>query len=264
MLSLNSGDLDITPTAPKQRELLGLLLLKANQVVSFDSLVQELWEGSPPSDAVATMHAHMSQLRKVLHQRSDTHRLRTHERGYLFHCELGELDLHTALRHIRLGKIAQAAERARESVDQFSTALSMWPNPVLFDVGGGPVSASIRADLERERLQALHGQFDARLLLGEHHRILGDLRALVRAHPTDERLHSQLMTALYRCGRQVEALTVYTNLRHQLASYPGAVPSSDLERLHSSILWSKVESAPTSTGWLSLDLLEDGPATTPW
>ncbi len=84
VLSLNSGDLDITPTAPKQRELLGLLLLKANQVVSFDSLVQELWEGSPPSDAVATMHAHMSQLRKVLHQRSDTHRLRTHERGYLF------------------------------------------------------------------------------------------------------------------------------------------------------------------------------------
>jgi DNA-binding SARP family transcriptional activator len=261
-LSLNDADFDMTPSAPKQREMLGILLLRTNKVVSFDAIIHELWEVGPPADAVATVHAHMAQLRRVLHQRGLTDRLQTRENGYSFRCEPDELDLDRALHHIRLGEGARLAGRVRESVDRFEAALSMWPAPVLFDVDGGPVSASIRADLQQRRLRALRAQINARLRLGEHQQLLGDLRALVHTHPTDEHLHAQLMTALYRCGRQVEALAVYTGLRNRLADHHGAVPSAETDRLHASILSAKVEHVATAdAGGLSLDLAGHGAAT---
>jgi DNA-binding SARP family transcriptional activator len=259
-LGLGEAGLDLTPTAPKQRALLGLMLLRPNKVASLDLLIRELWETAPPTDAVATVHTHMTQLRKVLHRHSLTCRLHTRWRGYLFQCEPEELDLTVALRHVKAGEKAWLAGRRHDAVAELTAALGMWPGPVLFDVEGGPVTAGIREDLEKRRLRAQHILLEARLAVGEHHELLAELHSLVRRYPLDERLSAQLMTALYRCGRQVEALRVYSDLRARLAEHHGSTPSPEVERLHSSILCAEVELvASTCAAGFSLDLLDAKP-----
>jgi YVTN family beta-propeller protein len=211
----------------KQRALLALLLLHPNRVVSRDRLIDELWDTDPPETARTALQVHVSQLRKVLGR----DRIVTQAPGYLVRVESDELDLERFER--LLGNVdrtdsAGAAETLRQ-------ALSIWRGPPLGGFDGGFAEAE-RARLEEQRLLALEQRIDAELALGLHAQLVPELEAMVREHPLREHLRAQLMLAVYRCGRQAEALEVYRRGRRLLADDLGLEPSEELRRLEKAIL----------------------------
>ena len=226
---------------PKQRALLAVLLLHANEVVSPDLLIDELWGETPPATAVKTLQAHVSRLRKALNGEGDasTHRtgvLRTSGRGYLLRVERDQLDsdrvrdmLEQARRARREGKPELAAQELRR-------ALACWRGPALADFAYESFAQPEIARLDELQLTALEERIDADLALGRDGELAGELEALVARHPLRERLRGQLMLALYRSDRQAEALHVYQEGRLALAQEVGLEPSHGLQRLERRIL----------------------------
>ena len=211
----------------KQRALLALLLLHANRVVSRDRLIDELWEDDPPETARTALQVHVSQLRKVLGRE----RIVTQVPGYLVRVEPDELDLERferMLSGIEHGDSARAAETLRE-------ALALWRGLPLGNLDGSFASAE-RARLEERHVLALEQRIDAELALGLHAELVPELEALVRENPLRERLRAQLMLALYRSGRQADALEVYRQGRRLLADELGLEPGEELRRLEKAIL----------------------------
>jgi DNA-binding SARP family transcriptional activator/streptogramin lyase len=218
---------DVPLSGAKQRALLALLLLHANRVVSRDRLIDELWDTSPPETARTALQVHVSQLRKALGRE----RIVTQSPGYLVRVEPDELDLERfehLLRGVERADSAGTAEALRE-------ALALWRGPPLGDLDGSFASAE-RARLDEQRLLALEQRIEAELALGVHAELVPELEELVRENLLRERLRAQLMLALYRCGRQAEALEVYRNGRRLLAEELGLEPGDDLRRLEKAIL----------------------------
>ena len=185
---------------PRQRALLAILALHANELVSRDRLIDEIWGDEPPETARTALQVYVSQLRKTLGR--DT--IQTRPGGYLLEVGEGELDsdvFEQLVGKTRGASPSVAAERLRE-------ALGLWRGPPLADLDG-LVAGPERARLEEERLAALEQRIDADLELGRHAALTPELEGLVREHPLRERLRGQLMLALYRCGRQADALEVY-------------------------------------------------------
>lgn len=256
-LRLDDGDIDVTPSAPKQRQLLALLLLNANSTVSVDECIRELWDGNSPTGALATVHAHMTQLRKVLAPAaSGAGRLMTQGRGYLFAAERGEIDVTVFADRMRAAEVARSAHHLGASARLVGAALELWPAVMLVDVLSGPVSSVLRDGLARRRMDALCLRIDLDLELSRHHELLGELGALGYRHPADERLQVRLMTALYRCGRQVDALAVYRRLCAVLRAEHGVVPSASASRVQTAILSAdpRLDGPIAGTG-MSLDLM---------
>ena len=188
----------------KQRGLLGLLLLHANQAVPRERLIDELWGEEPPETAATAIQVHISQLRKALGRDA----IVTQSGGYLIRVGEGELDLdrfETAVARARDEPPAEAADVLRE-------ALALWRGPPLAELDA-PFARAERARLEEQRIAALEQRIDADLELGRHAELVPELEGLVRGHPLRERLRGQLMLALYRCGRQADALAVYQSGR---------------------------------------------------
>jgi DNA-binding SARP family transcriptional activator len=177
--------------------LLALLLLHRNEVVAADTLVDELWGERPPATAAKNVQVYVSHLRRALGDGA----LVTQAPGYVLRVEEGCLDayrLRALVEEARELEPVQASERLRE-------ALALWRGPPLPDFTYDPfVQEEIRR-LEELRLSALELRIDADLALGRHEDVLSELESLVRANPLRERLHAQLMVALYRCGRQAAA-----------------------------------------------------------
>lgn len=203
---------------PKQRALLGVLLLSANRVVPRDELVDAVWpEGAPPTAATA-LQVYVSRLRKLLPPGS----LETRPPGYVLHAGPGELDLE------RFEQLT-AADRAAE-------ALELWRGPPLAGLElGGPARVEVQR-LEERRLAVLEDRVEADLTHGRHVDLIAELEALVSRNPLRERLRGQLMLALYRSGRQAEALEHYRALRLMLRDELGLEPDASLRRLHTEIL----------------------------
>ncbi len=265
-LTLDDEGHDITPSAPKQRGLLALLLLNANTVVPVDDCIRELWDGDPPTGALGTVHSHMTRLRQGLAAaRSGAPRLMTRGRGYVFAVKHGEIDLAVFTSQVDAAKLARTKGDRSASARMVGGALDLWRAPVLVDVAAGPLSSVLRGDLFRRRLDALCMRIDLDLELGRHHQLISELSALGHLHPADEGIQQRLMTALYRCGRQVEALRVYWQLRKELRIEYGVVPSTGVDRLHTAILTadpeldSSITDVPTSLDLVdvptSLDLM---------
>ena len=211
----------------KQRSLLALLLLQPNRVVPRDRLIDELWDTAPPETARTALQVHVSGLRKTLGRE----RILTQAPGYLVRIEPGELDLdrfEQLLGGGDRGDSAGAAEAMRE-------ALALWRGPPLGDLDDSFARAE-RARLEEQRLLALEQRIDADLALGLHAELVPELEGLVRENPLRERLRAQLMLALYRCGRQADALDVYRQGRQLLAEELGLEPGEELRRLEQAIL----------------------------
>ena len=225
----------------KQRSLLALLMLHAGEVVSTDRLVEELWAGEPPKAAVASLQNLVSQLRKVLGR--DT--VRTREPGYMLDVDPDRVDLH---RFERL--VAQAAEGgdAERRSSLLREALGLWRGAPMADLAFEPFAHVEVARLEELRTAAREELVQAELELGRHSQLVGELERLVAENPLRERLRGQLMLALYRSGRQAEALEAYRQARETLVGELGIVPSPDLQRLEQSILRhdSELELAPMS------------------
>ena len=211
----------------KQRGLLAVLLLQANKAVSRDRLIDELWGEQPPDTAATALQVHVSQLRKVLGH--DV--IATQAPGYLVRVRDGELDLARFEAYVAQARAAGPAEAA----DLLRSALALWRGIPLGELDT-PLTNAARGRLEAERLEALERRIDADLELGRHAQLVPELDALVRDHPLREHLRGQLMLALYRCGRQSEALDVYQSGRRQLDEQVGLEPGEELRRLERAIL----------------------------
>ena len=220
--------------AAKERTLLALLLLRANAPVSRDRLIDELWGESPPPTARHTLEAYVSRLRRTLTAAGDGAHIETQPGGYLFRVGGDQLD---ALRFERLVGEGKRALRAdpREADLKLTRALELWRGDVLGDLAldVGVVEAS---RLEELHLEALELRVDARLELGLHRELVAELTPLVAAHPLRERFRSQLMLALYRSGRQADALEEFRRARRRLVEELGIEPGAELQQLQAAIL----------------------------
>ena len=217
---------------PRQQALLACLLIRAGEPVATDWLIEQLWKDGP-DDRGAALQVAVSRLRKAL---GDPALIRTQAPGYLLEIEPEQLDAaRFALAHaegsrlLAAGEAAAAASRLRE-------ALAMWRGPPLADFRYEPFAQAEIARLEEARLDCLAERIEADLALGQHAKLIGELEALTAEHPLQERLRGQLMLALYRSGRQADALDVYQATRRQLVEELGIEPSGELRELHQAIL----------------------------
>ena len=202
----------------KQRVLLAMLLLEANRVASTDRLIEAIWDGRPTATAAKGLQVLVSQLRKVLGKE----RIRSRPLGYTLTVEPGELDLDRFLALKAEGRIAEA--------------LAVWRGPPLADFAYHRFAQSEIARLEDLRLAAVEDRIDDDLARGRHSELVGELESLTREHPGRERLIGQLLLALYRSGRQADALEAYQAARRALVDELGIEPGPRLRRLQQQIL----------------------------
>jgi DNA-binding SARP family transcriptional activator len=223
---------EVSLSGPKPRALLAVLLLHANEVVPTDRLIDELWGDDSPDGAAAALRVNVSRLRKALPQ--DV--LTTRSPGYLVRVEPDELDLHRFERLVDEGRTLLARGLAAGAAERLREALSLWRGPALADFAYESFAQTAIARLEEIRLAAVELRIDADLALGRHDELVGELEALVAEHPLRERLRGCLMTALYRSGRQAEALDAYQDGRRALVDELGIEPSTALQELERAIL----------------------------
>lgn len=221
---------------PRQKALLALLLLHANEVIARDRLIGELWE-RPPESAENALHRVVSQLRKQLAAGSaGAPPLATRPPGYVLEIDLEALDLHRFERLFAEGRAALRSDDAKSAAALLREALALWRGPALADLGDLEFVRAEAARLEELRLQALEERMEVDLRLGEAGELVPELEALVAREPLRERLREQLMLALYRSGRQADALTAYREARRQLVAELGIEPGPRLRELEQAIL----------------------------
>jgi len=232
-LEIVGGDGDTVSLEGTQGRLLGRLVLSANQVVSADRLIEDLWEGSPPPTALATLRTHISRLRRTL---ADPQRIIQEAGGYRLVLDADECDiavfettLAAARRLVREGDpLAGAAS--------FADALALWRGPVLAGLTDAAWLRARTLRLDDARVAAAEEWLEARLAAGEHVQLAGELEVMTGDHPLRERLWGARMLALYRSGRQAEALQVYQSLRAHLVEELGIEPGAALSDLEAAIL----------------------------
>ena len=212
----------------KQRALLALLLLEANRVVSTDRIMDALWGEQPPRTAPTSLQNFVSQLRKLLGPET----LVTKPPGYQLRLEPDQLDLERFRRLVEEGRSGPPDARAAK----LEQALALWRGPPLADLGFEAFAQPEIARLEELRLAVLEDRIEAELEAGRHAEIVGELEVLADENPLRERLRGQLMLALYRSGRQAEALQIYHDTRRVLVDELGIDPSPSLQQLHGAIL----------------------------
>ena len=195
-----------------------MLLLNANEVVSLDRLIDALWEDDPPESAPKALQVHVSGLRKLLGKE----RVQTRPPGYVLRVGEGEFDLDRLRRLQEQGEVMEA--------------LALWRGPPLADFGLQSFARADIARLEDLRLVCQEERIERDLQAGGHAELPGELEALVAENPVRERLRGQLMLALYRSGRQAEALEVYQHARKTLVDELGIEPGRELRQLHQKIL----------------------------
>jgi YVTN family beta-propeller protein len=225
---------------PRQRAVLALLLLEANRVVSMDRLAEDVWGGDPPEGWATTLQTYVFHLRRALEP--DRARgvagdvLVTRNHGYLLRVNREHLDAAQFQDGFTAGRAALDAGRYAEAAETLRQALGLWRSRVLADLADYAFIRPEAARLEELRLAALEARIDADLALGRHDTLTAELEQLAADHPLRERLHGQLMLALYRCGRQAEALAAYRRARDLLDDELGIDPGEPLRHLHGSVL----------------------------
>ncbi|MGH2968753.1 MAG: AfsR/SARP family transcriptional regulator, partial [Solirubrobacteraceae bacterium] len=217
----------------KPRAVLAVLLLNANEPVSAERLAVALWGDEAPAGAAKTVQVHVSRLRKAL---GDADIVATTPAGYRLQLNGAELDADRFERHVEDGRRALAAGQPEHAGTILREALALWRGPPLADLAFEPFAQPEIARLEEQRLSALEVRVEADLAAGRHAALVGELQQLVALHRTRERLAGQLMLALYRCGRQAEALEAYRDARRVLVAEVGIEPGPELRGLHEAVL----------------------------
>lgn len=222
-------------TAPRQRQLFGLLLLNANRVVDVESLAMELWGGNPPKSAVTTIQTHIYQLRRFFDHEaglpSGDELIVTRPPGYLVSVPEESVDVFVFRRLVQEGRACAVAGRMEEACRLWRQALDLWSGHPLADVIPGPVLEAHLADLEETRLWVLQLRIEAELEIGRGRDLIGELRFLVATNPLNEWFHGRLMEALCQVGRREEALGAYQELHAVLDRELGLEPSRELRQL---------------------------------
>jgi len=226
---------DGTPAAlgaPKQRAVLAMLLVNRRRVVSADALVDGLWGESPPASAVQSLQVYIHGLRRAV----GAERIETAGRGYRAAVSEDELDLDRFERGLERGRAALEAGRAEDATDELRQAMALWRGSALADLPEESRRAAEADRLDELRLTALELRYDAELASGRHDAVVAELEALTAEHPYHERFLEQRVLALYRCGRQADALEVYREARRTLSEDLGLEPSRALQELERAVL----------------------------
>ena len=244
-LEARSGGAELVLGGRNQRAVLAVLLLQANHVVSIERLAEQLYGESTPVSAVTQVHRQVSELRRVV----DPSLIETRPPGYLIRVARDCLDLHRFEALLERGVTALRRGQMVAAGDDLRAALALWRGPALADLAYEPFAQGPVARLEELRLAALEHRLEAELALGNHAIAVPELRDLAAEHPLRERLRELLMLALYRSGRQVEALEVYRATREELVETFGVEPGPSLRRLEQSILSHDADLAPPRDGW---------------
>ncbi|WP_324788502.1 AfsR/SARP family transcriptional regulator [Streptomyces sp. H51] len=253
-LAVRMNSVSVTPTAPKPRRVLALLVLNADRTVPVDTLVEELWGHRPPRSARPTLQTYILQIREMItaalahdpdgsSPRTAKDVLLTVPGGYLLNSGGGVHDVREFERLSGMGYRAMDAEDHAAAAELLREALRLWNGPPLADVTPGPHLSTQAKRLEESRLCALDQRIEADLRLGRHRELLAELTVLVSRYPGHESLCGQYMLALCRAGRRGEALEAYRRLRTTLVRTLGLEPSPPLAKLQRSILCAGPEHA---------------------
>ena len=239
-LEVVDGDRPVDLGGPRQRALLAILLTRANQVVPRDTLIDALFGEEPREAARNLLQVYVSRLRKALEpgreRRSGGSIIVTRAPGYLVQLESEHLDLHRFERLAEDGRRALAAGEAEQAAERFREALALWRGPALADFAFEEFAAGESTRLDELRLAVVEDRIEADLARGLDATLIGELQGLVAEHPLRERPRGQLMLALYRAGRQAEALDVYQEGRRLLVEELGLEPGSTLRELERAML----------------------------
>jgi YVTN family beta-propeller protein len=221
----------------QQRAVLAILVLHAGRVVSVDLLIEGLWGEQPPARAAKAVHVHMSRLRKALARDAASGELIvTRDHGYVLGVTREQVDVGRFERQLDEGRRAYAERAFERAAGVLRQALALWRGSALADFTFDAFAAGEIARLEELRLEALEIRVDADLALGRHGALVAELNAVTTEHPLRERLRAQQMLALYRCGREPDALAVYRQARRALVDELGVEPGPALRELHEAIL----------------------------
>jgi DNA-binding SARP family transcriptional activator len=223
----------------KQRALLAILAVHANDVVPADRLIDELWSGNAPESAVNTLQGYVSRLRKALAPAGSNGAepiIVFRPPGYVLTVSSEQIDSRRFERLVAEGESRAATGDAKGAADSLRKGLDLWQGPALSDFTYEEFAQAEIARLEELRLKASEERIDADLRCGRHGELVPELEALVAEHPLRERLRAQLMLSLYRCGRQGDALSVYRDTRKTLSEELGIEPTLPLRELERAIL----------------------------
>ena len=209
-----------------------MLLLHPDETVSPERLIDELWGESPPRTAANALHTYVSELRRVLGRGA----IETQPDGYRIQLEPGRLDASRFRELLADARAAAGSGELSQAVDLYEEALALWRGPALAGVQFESFARNEVERLEELRLTAAIERIDCELELGRGEQLIGELEALVGRHPFRERLRGQLMLALYRAGRQADALDAYQQARRTLSDELGLEPGDELKQLERRIL----------------------------
>jgi DNA-binding SARP family transcriptional activator/class 3 adenylate cyclase len=235
-LEVRAGQEKLTFAGERGGALLALLLLNANRVVSIEQLIDELWGEEPPASGAKAVQVRVSQLRKACADAGIGDVIVTRPPGYVIELPPDALDLHRFERLVEESDHALAADDAARAAEVLRKAIGLWRGTPLAEFSAAPFARAASARLEELRLAASERRVEADLRLGRHLDLVGELESLISEHPFRERLRAQLMLALYRSGRQADALAAYRATRHELREELGIEPSQALQELERRIL----------------------------
>jgi DNA-binding SARP family transcriptional activator/DNA-binding beta-propeller fold protein YncE len=235
-LEILAGGKRVPLGPPKQRVVIGALLLHPHEVVSSERLVDELWGERPPPSAGKLLQGYVSALRKALDAAGASGVIATRPPGYIAAVADDELDSRRFERDIEEARSLAEADRFSAAAAVYGRGLARWRGAALADVPFESFARSESERLDELRVVALAERFDCALALGQHGRLVAELEALVAEYPLRERFRAQLMLALYRSGRQGDALAVYQDARRRLVEELGIEPSPELRELEQGIL----------------------------
>lgn len=235
-LRVRDGEHGSAIGARKVEMLLAIMLTRANQVITIDQLINEIWGEHAPRRAVAGVHVYVSQLRKFLDRQGYPNPLETRSPGYTLRVEPGELDSDVFQGLVKAGRAHMEEGRIANAAIVFERALAMWRGQVFSDLWRSPILSGFATWLTELRLGSIEMMVDAQLELGRHREYVGLLYSLTAEYPLRETFYRQLMLALYRAERQADALSVFRSARRILDEELGLEPCQALQDLQRAIL----------------------------
>ncbi|MFE0023769.1 BTAD domain-containing putative transcriptional regulator [Amycolatopsis sp. NPDC059021] len=233
------GNTRCTPSAPKKRAVLAILLLHANQFIPVDLLVEVLWGGHSPTKAIPALHVYIAALRKALAPGCDRHPqplIETWPNGYRLCADPERIDLYRFHGLAEQGDRAMLDGRPDQASTLLGTALRIWRGPALADIAGIGLLRTYADGLDNTRLAVLERRIEADLRLGRHALVADELETLCRRHPLRESMHRQLIIAQLRSGRRADALASYQRIRRELIETLGLEPGETLQSTLQAVL----------------------------
>ncbi len=235
------GEVRRTISAPKVGTLLAALLIRANEAVSTDELIDEVWGQGPPKQARSALHVYVSQLRKQLPDSDDA--IRTHGFGYVMDVDPAQIDA-TVLQRLHAEGQRLAEHDPAAALERFQAAAALFRGPVLARESNGLIVGTFARWAEEVRLECMEAVAACAMRVGREREVVRELSRWVREHPLNETLREQLMVALHRSGRRAEALGVYQEGRRILRDELGLDPRITMRQLQTAILRDEADEAP--------------------